>query len=75
MPTMTPEMQSKVMLWRAKADAGTLTEEEMIQGIKLMREGRYGASVASDTAKRKRAAAVIPDADDLLKELGESGEL
>ena len=70
---MTPEMQSKIAVWRAKAEAGTLTEAEMVEGIRALRESRYGAAVASDQAKRKRAQAVIPDADDLLKELG--GEL
>lgn len=67
---ISPEMQSKVAIWRAKAGAGTLTEEEMVEAIKGMREGRYGAAVASDQAKRKAAKAVVPDADDLLKELG-----
>jgi hypothetical protein len=74
MPTMSPEMQSKIALWRAKGVAGTLTEEEMIEGIKLLRQDRFGAATASDAAKRKTAKAVIPDADDLLKELGDFGE-
>ena len=71
MPTMTPEMQSKIAMWRAKAIAGSLTEAEMTQAIKELRADRYGAATASDTAKRKKAQAVIPDADDLLKEIGE----
>lgn len=68
---MTPEMQSKVAVWRAKAEAGTLTEEEMILGLRELRANRFGAATASDSAKKKKAQAAIPDADDLLKELGE----
>lgn len=71
MPTMSPEMQSKIAVWRAKAEAGMLTEEEMVEGIKALRQERFGAASASDASKRKKAAAVIPDADDLLKELGD----
>lgn len=68
---MSPEMQSKVAVWRARAIAGTLSEEEMIQGISQLREGRLGAATASDAAKRSKAKMLIPDADDLLRELGE----
>lgn len=70
MPTTSPELLSKIANWRAKAEAGMLSEDEMIEGIKALRADRFGAATASDAAKRKRAAAVIPDADDLLKELG-----
>lgn len=68
---MSPEMQSKIAVWRAKAEAGTLTEQEMVEAIRALRADRFGAATASDTAKRKRAAAAVPDADDLLKELGD----
>lgn len=67
----SPEYQSKVAQWRAKAVAGTLTEAEMIAGIAEMRQGRFGAAMASDQAKRTKAKTQVPDADDLLKELGE----
>lgn len=71
MTAVSPEMQSKIAVWRAKAEAGTLTEAEMVEGIKALRADRYGAAQASDAAKRSKAKVVIPDADDLLKELGE----
>lgn len=71
MTAVSPEMQSKIAIWRAKGDAGTLTEEEMIQGVKMLRADRFGASAASDASKKKKAQAVIPDADDLLRELGD----
>lgn len=73
MPTMSPEMQSKIAIWRAKAEVGTLTEAEMVEGIRALRQDRLGAAAASDASKRKKAAAVIPDGDDLLKELGDFG--
>ena len=71
MSAQSPEMQSKIAVWRARADAGTLTEAEMTEGIRALRADRFGAATASDTAKRTRAKAAIPDADDLLKELGD----
>lgn len=67
---MTPELNAKIALWRSKAAAGTLTEEEMIEAMKVMRAGRVGAAIASDASRRKRAVAEVPDADDMLKELG-----
>lgn len=71
---MTPELQSKVAMWRARAEAGTLTEADMIEAIRELRAGRYGAQTASDSAKRKRSIAAVPDADTLLKDLlGEEG--
>lgn len=67
---MTPEMMSKIQQWRQKAIDGTLSEEEMFEAVRLLREDRT-AALAATTAKKKREAAVmIPDADDLLKELG-----
>lgn len=69
---MSPEMQSKVAVWRARADAGTLTEAEMVEAFKQIRADRFGAATASDAAKRKKAQTIVPDADDLLKELGDA---
>ena len=67
---MTPELQSKIAVWRAKALDGRLTEDEMREAIIALRQGRVGAQVASDTSRRKKAVAEIPSADDLLGELG-----
>jgi hypothetical protein len=67
------ELQIKVSQWRAKAVAGTLTKEEMIEAARALREGRIGAAAASAGATTKRAsaakAAVIPNGDDLLSEM------
>lgn len=73
---MTPaELQSKVAVWRARAENGTLTEDDMIVAIRELRAGRFGAQQASEASKRKKAIAAVPNADELIKELGEEGGL
>lgn len=67
---MTPEINQRIALLRSKAAAGTITETDMAEAIRLLRSGRVGAAAASDGARRKTAKAVIPDADSLLDELG-----
>lgn len=67
---MSPELQSKIALWRQKAVQGTLTQEEMKEAITALRADRVGAAVASAASKRSKAKAEIPDADDLLAEMG-----
>ena len=67
---MSPELQSKISVWRAKAAAGTLTQEEMREAITALRADRVGAAIASDKSRRSKAKAEIPDAGDLLKEMG-----
>ena len=66
---MTPELQSNVANWRAKAAAGTLTREEMAQAIIALRAGRVGAAIASEKSRRAKAKVEIPDANDLMKEM------
>lgn len=68
---ITPQMQANIAVWRQKALEGILSMEEMREAIKLLREDRLNALQASAGAKRKKATAIIPDADDLLKELGD----
>lgn len=69
----SPEVQSRIATWRQKAIDGTLTKEEMLEAIVLLRQDRRSASVASAGAAtaRKKAAApkVVPTADDLLSDL------
>ncbi len=67
---MSPELQSKIALWRQKAVAGTLSPDEMKEAILALRQDRIGASIASAASKRTKAKAEIPDADDLLAERG-----
>jgi len=66
---VTLEMQAKLAEWRKKSAEGTLTLEEMKQAIVELRAGRQAAGAAASVAKRKAAAKVIPNADDLLDEI------
>ena len=66
---MDPVLQSKVSVWRAKAAAGTLTEEEMIEAVKAIREGRISAATTAASKAKVKSAVAIPKADDLLNEL------
>lgn len=67
---MTPELSSKIQTWRARAVAGTLTKEELAEAIRALRSDRVGAAIASDKSRRSKAKAEIPDAMDLLAEMG-----
>jgi hypothetical protein len=64
---ISPELQSKIMLWRHKASEGTLTTEEMREAVKAMRQDRLAAGAAVGTRKSKGP---MKSADDLLSELG-----
>jgi len=67
---MTPELQSKITMWRAKAADGTITLEEMKEAVAALREGRRTAAVSPERARTAKAKAAIPNADDMLAELG-----
>ena len=71
---MTPELNAKIALWRQQLASGSLSpaEEEalMVEAVKVLRAGRVGAAIASDTSRRAKAKAEIPSADDLLGEMG-----
>jgi len=55
---------------RMKSLAGTATQEEYKEAIRLMRGSRVAAATsASETAKRIRAKKEIPSADSLLDDL------
>lgn len=66
---MTPETNQLIATLRAKIADGTITEEDMKQGVRLLREGRVAAAYSSDSAKRKKAIVDIPKAADMLSEL------
>jgi len=64
------ELQSKIASWRLRAAEGTLTLEEMKEGVIFLRAGRLGAASAAAAAKRvpsKKSAA--PSQDAMLDEL------
>jgi hypothetical protein len=66
---MTPEAMQRVAILRSKAASGELTEAEMAEAIRYLRQDRVGAQIASDASRRKKAIAAVPDADSLLDEL------
>lgn len=65
------ELQSKIADWRLRAAEGKLTLDEMKEAIKYLRAGRFAAAqaAANSSTKRKKAAAEIPSAEDMLADL------
>ena len=68
---MTPDLQSMIQLLRFKAAEGTLTRDEQRKAVEALRSNRLTAMTSSDTARRAKAKAAIPNADDLLAEMGD----
>jgi len=66
----SPEVVQKVAVWRQRIATNQLTEAEMQEIVNTLRAGRTGAAIASETSRRKTAKAAVPDAEDMLKELG-----
>ena len=60
------ELQAKIASWRLKAADGTLTLDEMKEGIKYLRAGRVTAAAASKSTKKR---SVAPPAEDMMAEL------
>lgn len=67
---MSPELNSRIQIWRQRSRDGTLTEADMAEAVAALRGERRSAAIASDTARRKSAKAAVPDADSMLRELG-----
>ena len=69
MSTLSPELRSKVELWRQKTKDGTITLAEMKEGILLLRGDRKVALEASAGAKGgSKAKRPARSADDMLAE-------
>lgn len=69
MAIYTPEIASKIAIWRQKSIDGTLSLDEMKEAIVVLRAGRISASYASATARQAKAKTNIPNAMDLLATL------
>lgn len=67
---ISPELQSKLSIWRQKAADGTLSMDELKEAVAFLRSDRKAAAVSSPAKKTAKAKAAIPDADTLMKELG-----
>lgn len=68
--TQSPHLQAQIAVWRQRALEGTLSQDEMKEVIKALRGDRMAAQTASENSRRKIARAVVPNADELLGELG-----
>lgn len=68
---MTPETRARIDALQRRAIDKTITDEEMVEAIKLLREDRVSASFASEGSRAKKAKAAGPviNADDLLREI------
>lgn len=68
----SPEMQAKMQIWRQKAIAGTITQEELREAIQALREDRLAASTAGTAKASRKSTPKAPiNSDDLLAELGD----
>jgi hypothetical protein len=68
---ITPELQSKLFVWRQKAADGTISLDDMREAIKALRAGRQSAVVESKASGgTRKAKGPARSADDLLGELG-----
>lgn len=65
----SPELLSKLAAWRAKAQDGTLTLEEMREAVKIMRQNRHAALDASTKSTSKKPKGPTKSAAELLKDL------
>ncbi len=63
------EVQAKIASIRQKMLDNSITKEELIHAVALMRGDRRKAAESSTTAKRAKAKKEIPNANDLLSEL------
>lgn len=67
---MTPDLQMRVSIWRQRLLAGTITKEEMIEAVVILREGRKSAAMASATSAKSRATKPpAVNGNDLLDEM------
>lgn len=60
------ELQAKIASWRLKAAEGTLTIDEMKEGIIYLRAGRTTAAAAAKSSKK---TSVAPPAEDMLSDM------
>lgn len=68
---VSPELQTQIVGWRAKANDGTLTLDEMREAIKALRANRIAAATASaKSLKTGKKKAPAQSADSMLDELG-----
>lgn len=67
---LSPELQSRIELLRAKSLAGTLTIEEQREAIRHLRADRMAAAERGRTAAKRSAKPPARSATELLGALG-----
>lgn len=66
----SPELSNRIQVWRQKANANTLTIDDMREAVAALRESRMSAAEASAAKPRSRSTKAAPRAaDDMLKDL------
>ena len=69
---MTPELAAEMALLRQKCAQGIATREDMIAGVRLLRETRAGAAVVARSNVRAKAMGIAPiNTKSILAGLGE----
>lgn len=70
-PVQSPELQSKLALWRQKSIDGTITLEELKEAVKIMRADRHAALDAQmkSSSSGSRAKKAPVDTQKLLNDL------
>lgn len=63
---ISPELQAKIAEWRRKVADGTITDEELREAIRHIRQDRVAASA---TSMKSRTAKAPIDGDSLLNDL------
>ena len=69
MSVISAELQSKIASWRIKAAEGTLTLDEMREGIKYLRSDRMSAATSAAKTRLTKAKSAAPVAEDMLADL------
>lgn len=67
----SPEQSARILLLRAKVNDGSITPDELKEGLALLRSQREGAHAASAATKSRKAAKAPVNSNDLLSELGD----
>ena len=67
---MTPDVQGRIQVLRAKVADGSATLEECKEIVTLIRGDRVKAATVSESSRRAKAKAQIKSADEMLDELG-----
>jgi hypothetical protein len=57
MSLLSPEQQTRLIEWRAKAQAGSITLDELKAAVVMMRAGRSAAVTASAAGRASKAKA------------------